>query len=324
MYKIWQEAKLDPEAEALLAAAAEIIGPRKGPVGPDPQAGIEQADAAILGARVIWNTALFTRAARLQVVARTGIGYDNVLVPEATASGVCVLNTPEAPTESTAEFTITLMLGLARKLALADRRFRAEGWVEPTELIGVDLAEKTLGLVGLGRIGSRVAEIARALRMKVIAYDPVITAATARERGAELVPDLPALLAAADVVSLHVPLTASNRGLIGAKEMAQMKKGAFLINAARGPIVVESALVAALQSGHLGGAGIDVWEPEPLPPGNPLLRLDNVVAAPHIAAATVEGRRRSHLTAVAETLKVLRGERPVYLVNPEVWGRRRT
>jgi D-3-phosphoglycerate dehydrogenase len=324
MLKIWLEAKLDPEAEAMLAAAGEIIGPRKGPVGPDPQAGIEQADAAILGPRVAWNTALFTRAARLQAVARTGIGYDNVVVPDATACGVCVLNTPEAPTESTAEFTITLMLCLARKLSLADRRFRAEGWVEATELIGFDLAEKTLGLVGLGRIGTRVAEIARALRMKVLAFDPVITAATARERGAELVPDLATLLAAADVVSLHVPLTVANRGLIDAPALARMKKGALLINAARGPIVAESALVAALQSGHLGGAAVDVWEPEPARADNPLLRFDNVVAAPHIAAATVEGRRRSHLTAVGETLKVLRGERPVYLVNPEVWAWRRT
>jgi D-3-phosphoglycerate dehydrogenase len=323
MSKIWQEAKLDPEAEAMLNSAAEIIGPRKGPVGTDPLAGIEQADAAIVSAWVTWDTALFNRASRLKAISRTGIGYDNIVVPDATACGVCVLNTPEAPTESTAEFTIALMLCLARKLSLAERRFRTEGWVNATELIGVDLAEKTLGLAGLGRIGTRVAEVARALRMKVIAYDPAITAETARARGAERVPDLQTLLAASDVISLHLPLTPQNRGLIGARELAQMKRGAMLINAARGPILVEADLLAALKSGHLGGAALDVWEPEPARADNPLLKLDNVVAAPHIAAATVEGRRRSHLTAAADVLQLLRGQRPANLVNPEVWTARR-
>jgi len=322
-FKIWQEAGLDPEAEAILARAAELIGPRRATDSTDAQAGIEWADGAIVGAWVTWNAALFSRASRLKVVTRTGIGYDNVSAAEATACGVCVLNTPDAPTESTAEFTIALMLCLARKLSLAERRFRAEGWVSALELVGFDLAGKTLGLAGLGRIGTRVAEIARALRMRVIGCDPIITAETAKARGAELVPDLPSLLSASDVVSLHLPLSPQNRGLIGTRELALMKRGAVLINAARGPIVDQSALLTALQSGQLAGAALDVWDPEPAQADNPFLKLDNVVASPHIAAATVEGRRRSHLAAAETTLMVLRDERPDNLVNPEVWERRR-
>ena len=322
MSRILLEQKLIADAEAYLRQNAELIGP--GAIaGADVAAGLETADAVIAGAWVAWDAARFKLAGRIKAIARTGIGYDNVDVPAATAAGVCVINTPDAPTESTAEFTITLMLAVARKLPLADRRYRSEGWVKAGELLGVDLAEKTLGLAGLGRIGARVAEIARALRMKVIAYDPMMTPEQIRARGAEPAADLPALLAAADVVSLHLPLVAQTRGLIGAKELALMKRGGILINAARGPIVVESALYDALKSGHLRGAGLDVWEKEPTAPGNPLLTLDNVVAAPHIAAATEEGWRRSHVMAAKCTLMVLNGEKPTFFVNPEVWEKRR-
>jgi len=322
--QFWLEVRLAPEAETLLGRETQIIGPWKGPVGPDLMAEIESANAAIIGARVKWDTALFTRASRLKALSRPGIGYDNVSIADATACGVCVLNTPEAPTESTAEFTIGLMLNLARKLGLAERRFRLEGWVGETEFIGVDLAGRTLGLVGLGRIGARVATIARALGMRVIAYDPAVPSEIVALRGAEPVPDLPALLLASDVVSLHIPLNAKTRGLIGPREFALMKPGAMLINAARGPIVVEEALLAALKGGRLRGAAIDVWEEEPTRPDNPLLKMDNLVPTPHIAAATIEGRLRSHMTAAESALMVLRGERPENLVNPEVWNRRRS
>jgi D-3-phosphoglycerate dehydrogenase len=324
MPKIWTDISLVPEAKALLAHEADLFGPGIAPVAGDPLAGIEEAAAAMTGARVRWDAALFQRARAVRIVARSGIGYDNIDLEAATAAGVCATNTPESPTEATAEFTIALLLALARKLCVADRRFRTEGWVPAPQLAGIELAGRTLGLVGLGRIGLRVAEIAVALRMTVIAYDPFVPAETVRARDIALKGDLAALLAEADVVSLHIPLTAQNRGLIGAKAIQGMKRGALLINAARGPIVVESALLAALQSGHLAGAALDVWDPEPAARDNPLLRLDNVVAAPHLAGATAEAYQRGHLGAAECVLTALRGERPKNLLNPEGWARRRS
>jgi len=323
MSKIWLEMKLDPAAVAMLAEAGDLIGPGADGLAGDPQTGIDQADAVIAGPKVAWNRAAYERAPRVQVVARTGIGYDNVDVAAATAAGVCATNTPDAPTESTAEFTIAAMLALGRKLALADRRFRAEGWIPTPELVGVEFDGKTLGLVGLGRIGSRVAEIALALRMKVLAYDPHLSSDAMRAKGLTPAADLTALFSASDVVSLHLPLTPQTRGSIGEAAFAGMKKGALLINAARGPIIVEAALVAALKSGHLGGAAVDVWDPEPAEKGNPLLRLDNVLATPHIASSTVDGRRRLQVGAAECALAVLAGRVPPGLLNPGVWEKRR-
>ena len=319
---IWAEMKLEPAAKAALEGVARVIGPG-GEQGTDPANGLAVADAVIAGPIVNWDAAQFARARKARVVARTGIGYDNIDLDAATAAGVCITNTPDAPTESTAEFTIGLLLCLARRLCLADRRFRSEGWIQPSELMGIELAGKTLALIGLGRIGSRVAEIARALRMKVVALDPVADRETSRARGVELVATLAEALAAADFISLHVPLTIQTRGLIGAREFAQMKRGAMLINAARGPVVDPSALLAALSNGHLAGAALDVWDPEPASRDNPLLRLDNVVAMPHIASATSEGRGRNHSGAVECVRAVLQGIRPASLVNPAVWNSRR-
>jgi D-3-phosphoglycerate dehydrogenase / 2-oxoglutarate reductase len=322
MIKIWTDLPLVPEARAMLRGKAELFGPASTKV-PDQLAGIETAHAAVSAARILWNKALFERAADLRIVARSGIGFDNIDLPAATECGVCVTNTPKSPTEATAELTFALMLALARKLCVADRNFRSTGWTEASKMLGVELAGKTLGLIGLGRIGSRVAEIAHGFRMKVLAYDPAISSARARKLGVKPARNLRDLLRAADVVSIHVPLSAKNRGLIGSREFALMKRGAYLINAARGPIVDEAALLSTLKAGHLGGAGLDVWTLEPTSAQNPLLRLDNVVAAPHIGGATVEAWKVGNTTAVACTLSVLAGRRPPNLLNPEVWKRRR-
>lgn len=311
---------LDQAAMSLLASSARVIGPGGGGTNVD---GIDVADAVIAGPRVNWNAQRFGQASRVKVVARTGIGCDNVDLPAATAAGVCITNTPDAPTESTAEYTIGLLLCLARRLCVAERRFRAEGWIDATQLIGIELAGKTLVVIGLGRIGLRVAEIARCLRMEVVAFDRSADATEEQGRGIRLVPDLCAALAMGDFISLHLPLTPQTRGLIGPREIAHMKRGAMLINTARGAIVVEAALVAALKSGQLGVAAIDVWDPEPAMANNPLLGLENVVAMPHLASSTVEGRRRNQVGAVECALTVLRGERPASLVNREVWASRR-
>jgi len=205
-------------------------------------------------------------------------------------------------------------------LTLGAAPLSAGTWQQGGELIGFDLAGKTLGLVGCGRIGRRVAEMAQAFRMSVLAYDPLAATLPPQVTRAG---SLGELLSAADVISLHVPLSATTRHLLGAKEFAQCKSGAILLNTARGPLVDERALCAALQGGRLAGAGLDVWDPEPPAADNPLLRLPTVVATPHMAAFTQEGRRRSHVAAVTQVLQVLRGEQPPFLLNPAVWASRR-
>jgi D-3-phosphoglycerate dehydrogenase len=168
-----------------------------------------------------------------------------------------------------------------------------------------------------------VAEVACVLGMKVVAFDPFISPERAAEIGVELAPDLFAVLRAADVLSLHTPLTEQTRGMIGAAEIAQLKRGAIIINVSRGPVMDESALLEALQSGHLAGAGLDVWNPEPPAPDNPLLQMDNVIATPHIAGVTHETRLRSNPVAAEQIVMVLRGHRPPHLVNPDVWEKRK-
>ncbi len=308
---VWTDVELVPEARSLLEQSADIRTPPTGRLD-----GIETADAAIVGSVFPGGDETFARAPRLQVVARVGIGFDQIDLDAATARGICIVNTPEAPTESTAEFAIALLLAVTRRVTAGAQALARGGWSQGPELIGRDLAGRALGLVGCGRIGRRVAAIATAFHMSVQAFDPF-----ARDPlpGVRLARELPELLAGSDVVSIHVPLTRDTRHLLGAAEIASMKPGAILINTARGPIVDERALAQALRDGHLGGAGIDVWEQEPLPPGNPLLALPNVVATPHIAAFTVEGRRRSHVAATTQVLQTLGNERPLSLLNPEAW-----
>lgn len=313
---VWTDVDLVAEARAALAEGCARLEVRaEGNLD-----GVEQADAVIAGSRIRGDAALFARAPRLQVIARTGIGFDRIDVPAATVAGVCVVHTPDAPTESTAEFAITLMLAVARRLAPGAAGLSAGRWGQGPAIIGSDLAGKTLGLVGCGRIGRRVAAIASALLMDVQAHDPL---APALPTGVRRAADLHGLLATSDVVSLHLPATRETRHLIGAAALTEFKPGALLINTARGPLVDEAALLTALDRGRLGGVGIDVWDPEPPAPDNPLLRHPLVLATPHMAASTSEGRLRSHLAAVRQARQVLCGDRPPFLLNPEVWSLRR-
>ena len=322
-YRLWSDIRLLDEAGAMLREAGEVSGPGFEPRHEDALRGLADADAALVGPGFPGTREVFARAPRLKVIARIGTGYDNIDVEAATALGICVTNTPDAPTIATAELTFGLILAVSRNIAVADRRLRATGWVSALELIRTDLAGKTLGLIGLGRIGARVARIAQAVEMTVIAHDPFVSAEAARAKNIRLAPTLAALLAESDVVSLHVPLTPETRHLIDPERLALMKKSAILINASRGPVINESALLEALRAGRLRGVGLDVWENEPISREHPLLALDNVVATPHIAAATAEGRRRSNVTAATFALMVLRGDRPSGLLNPGVWSQRR-
>ena len=256
----------------------------------------------ILSDRV--DAELLDAAPRLRLVANHAVGYDNVDVPACTARGVWVTNTPDVLTESTADLTLALILSLSRRLREGEQLVRSGKWAgwAPTQLLGVELSGKRLGILGYGRIGRAVARRAEAFGMRVLF--------TARGGGVPL----DALLEESDVLSIHCPLTPQTRGLFDAQRLLQLKRGALLINTARGPIIDEAALAAALQAGHLGGAALDVFEHEPqVHPA--LLGRDDVVLLPHLGSATRETRQRMAEVALAQVELVLRGERPTHPVN---------
>ena len=226
-------------------------------------------------------------ARRLKVIGRAGIGVDNIDVSAATARGIIVMNTPLGNAVTTAEHTIAMMLALARNIPQADVSTKAGRW-EKSRFMGVEVFNKTLGLIGCGNIGSIVASRAQGLKMRVIAYDPYLSPERAEELGVEKV-ELDELLARADFLSLHTPLTDKTRGIINAEAMAKMKKGARIINCARGGLVVEKDLLEALKSGHIAGAALDVFEEEPAR-DNPLFALENVICTPHLGASTTEAQ----------------------------------
>jgi glyoxylate reductase len=259
----------------------------------------------ILGDRV--DKELLEAAPRLRIVANHAVGYDNVDVPACTARGVWVTNTPDVLTDATADLTWALILALARRLREGERLLRAgefRGWA-PTMLLGRELRGRMLGILGYGRIGRSVARRAEGFGMRVLF--------TARGGGVPF----EELLEQSDVLSIHCPLTPQTRQLFGPTELLRMKKGSLLVNTARGPIVDEAALVAALESGHLGGAALDVFENEPaVHPG--LLKRDDVVLLPHLGSATQETRERMARIALEQVERVLRGERPTTAVNEVV------
>lgn len=267
---------------------------------------------------------LLDHAPDLVVVARHGVGMDNVDLDAHTRRGICVLWTPDAMRLSVAEHTVGLMLSLSRCLDLSRQILQSGEYTRRHDMRMVNLRGKTLGIIGCGRIGGRVAEICSgSLGMKVIVYDPYIPAAQAADVGAELWPSLGDVLAASDVVSLHVPLTAETQHMISRQQLAQMKRSAYLINCARGPVVDEPALVAALRAGRIAGAGIDVFEEEPPSADNPLFHMPNVAVTPHSAGSAQECLEEIATTLARDLHALMRGIRPTYLANPEVWERRR-
>ena len=290
-------------------AYRDLVDGRLEVVGPDT--GLEAAVAVIAGARVQWNGELLDQAPEVRVVSRTGIGYDNVDVAAAAERGVVVCNAPEAPSVSTAEHTVALLMAVTKHLrtttAIADRGEKA-----PSVGIALELDGRRLGLVGLGRIARRVAAAATALGMEVIAHDPFIQADSVD--GVRLV-SLDEVFSESDVVSLHAPGGEATKHLVDASRLAAMRPGAYLVNCARGSLVDQEALLAALDSGQLAGAALDVTEPEPLPEGHPLLGREDVLVTPHIASSTAAGRRRLYEHAIDNALAVLEG-RPATTVTP--------
>ncbi len=276
-----------------------------------------RADILLCGNDLRVDDAVLERAGRLRAVAKLGAGLDTVDIAAATRRRIPVFHTPGANNQAVADHTFALILSLARRILACDRGLRAKRW-EHTRILGVEIWNKTLGLIGLGAIGRCVALRAKGFQMRVLAHDPYWPEAFAAEHGIERVA-LEELLERADIVSLHVPLTPESRHLIDARALARMKKSALLINCSRGGIVNEADLVEVLRTGAIAGAGLDVFEEEP-PLASPLLTLDNVVLTPHTAAFTYEGMNNMSTGIVEQILAFARGERPRHTVNPEVFA----
>ena len=291
-----------PAMARLREAADEIVfNPTTGPLHPDQLIPLLQdVDGVVAGLDDYTAEVINAAGPRLKVISRYGVGSDRVDIPAAEARGIVVKVTPGANSVAVAELTLGLMFGLARHIPSLDRAVRAGEWPRAK---GMELTGKTLGVVGVGSIGREIAKRAEGLQMSVIGYDPMVDAATMKAAGITPV-TLQQLLAQADVVSLHVPLLDSTRHIIDAAAIASMKKGALLINTARGGLIDEAAAYDALKSGQLGGLALDAYEVEP-PAGSPLFELDNVIATPHTGAHTDEATANMARMAVDNLLAVL-------------------
>jgi len=261
---------------------------------------------------------LFEAAPNVKIVAQLAVGFDNINVPEATKRGVYITNTPGVLTETTADFAWALLMAIARRVAEADRYVRNGQWKvgwHPGMMQGRDVYGATIGVVGAGRIGYAVAKRAKGFDMKILFYD-VVPRPEMEGLGAKSV-DLNTLMKESDFVSIHVPLMKETHHLINAENLKLMKKTAYLINNARGPVIDEKALFQVLKEGRIAGAGLDVFEQEPTPPDNPLLKLDNVVVAPHISSASYETRSRMAEMVAENLIAFFDGRKPPNLVNPD-------
>jgi D-3-phosphoglycerate dehydrogenase len=276
-------------------------------------AALAQADALLVRSATKVDEALFAAAPRLTVVARAGVGVDNVDVPAASARGVLVLNSPTGNVVSAVEHTFALLFALLRRIPAASASMAAGRW-EKSKFLGSELSGKTLGIIGLGQVGSRVAARARAFEAHLLGHDPYLPVEKAKEMGVPLA-TLEALLESSDIVTLHSTAMEKGRPLIGEAEIARMKPGAVLVNVARGSLVDRAALYEALKAGRLSGAALDVFDPEPPDPADHLLRLPNVVATPHLGAATVEAQERVSIQTVEALLGALSGAAYVPAVN---------
>ncbi len=283
-------------------------------VGPDPEA-LAEADFALVGGAV-WDADRFDLAPNLRQLARTGIGVDSVDLAEATRRRVLVTNTPDGPTTSTAEHAVALLFSVAKGLPIRQEELRRAqgGYGEHTT--GVELQGMTIGLLGFGRIARHMAQICGGIGMEVLSHDPYVSGQV--DDGTRFV-DFESLLAESDVLSLHAPLTTETEKLFDSAVFGRCREGVLFINAARGGLVDHDALVAALDSGRVAAAGLDVTEPEPLPSDHTLLHRHNVVVTPHIASNTTVGRRRMLDMAWQQISQGAAGERPTHLVNEDVW-----
>lgn len=273
---------------------------------------LPEYDALLVRSQVQADAEAVAAGTRLQVIGRAGVGVDNIDLAAATEAGIVVVNAPTGNTIAAAEHTLALLFALARHIPAADASLRRGEW-KRAQFTGRELRGKTLGIIGLGKIGMAIADRARGWEMDVLGHDPYVTEEAAALHGVHLLP-MNDLLARADAVTVHVPLTRSTRNLIGPAEIALMKPGAFLVNVARGGVIEEQALADALASGQLGGAAVDVFTEEP-PKDSPLMSAPNTILTPHLGASTAEAQTRVAVEAAEQVLDVLEGRSARYAVN---------
>lgn len=298
-----------------------VIGPVDATsLGPRLESLLGEAEGLFSLLTIRVDESLLKKAPKLKVVSNMAVGVDNIDLQACTKRGIPVGNTPGVLTEGTADLTMAILLGAARRLAEASQDAREGRWTtwSPTGWLGMDLYGATLGIIGLGNIGSAVAERAKGFGMKLIYNDPNVHPDLEKRLGIIRV-DMEELLERSDFVSLHVPLTTETKGIIDEKALRRMKPNAILVNAARGPVVDTQALVRALKEKWIAGAALDVTDPEPLPPEHELYRLSNCLIAPHIGSATWNTRRRMAERACQNLLAGLEGRRLPLCVNPEVY-----
>ena len=316
--KVFVTRAIDPAAlERLRAAAAVTVWPGEmPPPAPKLRAALVDADAVLSMITDKIDASVIAGAPRLRVISNLGVGVDNIDLEAATRAGIAVGHTPGVLTEATADLAFGLLMATARRIAEADRHVRAGKWRTwgPMTMLGRDVHSSTLGLIGFGAIGQAMARRASGFGMRVLYLKHP---SSKRVAGAAAV-SLPRLLAESDFISIHVPLTPKTRHMISVREFALMKPGAILINTARGAVVDQRAMVAALKSGRLGGAGLDVTDPEPIAHRDPLLRFDNVVITPHIGSASIATRANMAAIAADNILAVFSGRLPRCCANKKV------
>ena len=310
-YKILITDGLDASGQSLLRGAADVDD-RNNISADDILKTIPAYDALIVRGRTKVNAAVFQAASKLKVVGRAGVGVDNIDLEAARQHNVTVVNAPQSTTLAVAELTFGLLLAVAREIPRADAGMKQGKWLKK-ELEGVELNGKTLGVIGYGRIGMEVGKRAVAFGMNVIAYDPLISAENIQKRGAEPV-SIQDLYAGSDFISLHLPLTVQTRDMMGQQAFAAMKNGVRIVCAARGGIIDEAALLAALNSGKVAGAGLDVFATEP-PGQTDLIAHPRVIGTPHVGAQTVEAQTRASDDIAAEVLAALAGQPLRWKVN---------
>ena len=313
---IWLESPLSDDVLARLPMGVQVL---HAAAQPPIYSNAAPAQAIIASSQVRYDGALMDACPNLKLIARTGIGVDNIDLDAATARGVVVTNTPDGPTESTAEHTVAMLLALAKRLKQGADNLAAGKWGPRTgALVGVEVRGKTLGLVGLGRIGTQVALRCRAFGMEIMAFDPYVSKEKADRAGVQLVDDLKGGMALADVITLHVPLTKESRGMLDAATLRACKRGAYLVNCARGGLVDEEACAEAVRSGILAGTAFDVFDGEPVRADHPLLASDirgKVILTPHIGANTEEAQSAVAAIAASNLAAALLGKPYEHAVN---------
>ena len=309
-----------PDAAKLMETAARVVV-----TSDETEAGVAkiaaEADGLLIRGKPAATASLMTACTKLRVVGRHGVGLDTVDIPAATRLGIAIVHAPGSNSQAVAEHALMLMLTCAKRTLEIDEMTKKGDWSARTNVHNVELGGRTLGIVGVGNVGRRVAKFCAALGMRVLGYDPYVPDAELRQRGVEPQPSLEAMLPQCDFVTFHTPLTPETRGMLGGTNVKLMKKGAIVVNTSRGGVQVEPDLFEALTKGDLAAAGLDVWEQEPTSLDNPMFNLPNVVCSAHVAGVTTDAHRVAGVQVAEEMLRVLRGERPHVLVNPDVWPR---